>query len=193
MAFRFKDLMVDVLSGGGGACPTLSVGPADAQCPTLSVDPARAQCPTLSVDPAQITCPTLSVPAQAAGGGTQIYCPTLTIPTPAFAMLTCPTLTVSPAILATTAICGTLTIPAARTGAEDLAALKQQLRQALEQVEARERAAAEAQPGLPKTVEEADDLERRLHEAIEELQEHRKTLQKPAKPAKPAKDRKGRK
>ncbi|HVG07956.1 MAG TPA: hypothetical protein VNM67_09635 [Thermoanaerobaculia bacterium] len=149
MAFRFKDLMVEVVGAG---------------------DRANLTCPTLSVDPANLTCPTLSIPAaQAAAGGTTGVCPTLSF-TPVYA-----------AMIATPGtICGTLTMPAAAQGTQNLTALKQQLQQALQQVEAQERAAAG--PGLPATAEEADDLDRRLREALEELQEHKKTLQKPAQP-----------
>jgi hypothetical protein len=187
MAFRFKDLMVDVLAGGGG-CPTLSVEPAQGQCPTLSVDPLQGTpCPTLSVDPLQGTpCPTLSVGPQFAGGGTTGICPTLSVtPTPGYALLATPTLTATTlTTLTTTPFICELTLLPARTGAENLAFLKQQLRQTLEQIEAQERAARE--PVLPRTLEEADELERRIQGALKELQDHKKTLQK--KPA-----RKGRK
>lgn len=198
MAFRFKDLMIEVLPGGAD--------PANATCGTLSMDPARqaGTCGTLSMDPAQAACgaetycPTISQPAQAACGGT--LCPTLSMDPMRLACggTICPTLSQWPtpmvAAAGTTGIlCGTLTMfgaPQARVG---LSTLKQHLQQALEQVEAQERAAAQGAAGLPATAEEADDLERRLREAIEELQEHRKTLapaKTGAKARKPGKPRK---
>lgn len=152
MAFRFKDLMVDVLAAGGTPCPTVSVDPLQGTpCPTVSVDPAQGICPTVSIIKTLFgaICPTLSLTHT-----TPFACPTLSLTlTPAFG--------------------------AAQVGAESLALLKQQLKQALSEIEAQERAARE--PVLPRTLDEADDLERRLQGALKELQDHKKTLQKPAR------------
>ncbi len=218
MPFKFKDLLVNVLPGGeapgraNAGCPTISVDPARQAntCPTISVDPAQAvceggsfcptisvmqaqavcqgsYCPTISVQPMALTCPTISVIPQAAVCGGS-FCPTISVMNAMY----CPTASATMGGgLPQTAIggCPTLTVPTigmAGGGAASLAALKQQLQQALAQVEEQEKA---LQPGLPQTLEETEDLERRMVEAVEELREHKKTLQggqeKPA--ARPAK------
>jgi hypothetical protein len=56
----------------------------------------------------------------------------------------------------------------------DLATLKEQLRTALAEVEAQEKAAEEA--SLPRTREEAEELEAKLKEALEEVRGWKKTL-----------------
>jgi len=61
-------------------------------------------------------------------------------------------------------------------GAQNLAALKQQLQHALAQVEEQER--AQAGSHMPQTLEEAEDLEARLRGALEELQQHKNDLKK---------------
>ncbi|MFL6293396.1 MAG: hypothetical protein ACJ759_21080 [Thermoanaerobaculia bacterium] len=194
MAFRFKDLMIQVIpsSGTGGdeqICTLASKvdeDPAGAVPPcTPASSPAAIVPCTLAtkVEPAYVTCTPATAPAAivpctlasqipptfgafgAAGGGTAAAITTVTTVT-----------------TVTTLVAGA----GAGAGASNLPSLKQQLRQALDQVEAQERAAAQAQPRLPQTVEESDDLARRLREAIEELQEHRKSLQQPGASAKKA-------
>jgi hypothetical protein len=61
-------------------------------------------------------------------------------------------------------------------GPEGLAALKAQLRLALEQVEAQEKDLAERM--APQTVEDVEALETQLQEALEELRERKETLRK---------------
>jgi hypothetical protein len=200
MAFKFKDLMVNVLPAqadkvAGAACPTLSAGggpAAAAACPTLSAPgqaapeaaagtaPQGAQpvhCPTLSALTTFTTawiCPTLSMTVTWAAG----ICPTLSA-TAGYAAL-CPTLSAT--------VTGTLQAQSP----EMLAALRQQLQQALAQLDqpqaahAAMAAANVADTGLPQTVEEAEDLERRLRGALDELQQHKKALQA-ARPKKPRK------
>lgn len=168
MAFRFKDLMIEVLPGDADA--------ANATCPTISmIDAAQAACGgTLCTTVSQGTVAMAPAGCPAATG----ICGTLTMPPTPLALL---------AVCGGT-LCGTLTMWGASLGTGSLPALKQQLQQALQQIEAQERTAAQgAAAGLPATAEEADDLARRLNEAIEELQEHRKTL------APTAKGRKGKK
>lgn len=76
--------------------------------------------------------------------------------------------------IAAEAVC-TITAPGeSAQGLQDLAALKQQLQQALAQVEEQERALAASQ--LPQTLAEAEDLEAKLRGALEELQRHKETL-----------------
>jgi len=64
----------------------------------------------------------------------------------------------------------------AQSAAQDLAALKQQLQQALAQVEEQERALTESY--RPQTLAEAEELEARLREALAELQQHKEDLKK---------------
>jgi acyl-CoA thioesterase len=59
---------------------------------------------------------------------------------------------------------------------ENLATLKAQLQQALAQVEGQERAMEESQK--PQTVEEAEALEQKLVEALEDLRQHRDELRR---------------
>lgn len=195
MAFKFKDLMINVTSGGGGAdtpictvdtvdqkpegyaltCTVDTVRPAGqaATCTVDTVDPARAAgtCTVDTVTGYAITCTVdtvyrcgLSFGLGGRDTGTGV----------------CTVDTVRPATLAlmTTVTTVTTLVAAADPRAVSLGQLKAQLQQALADVEARERA---QEAGLPKTVEEADDLERRLEGALEELRDHRKSLQKGAK------------
>jgi hypothetical protein len=179
MAFKFKDLMINVTSGGGGAdtpiCTVDTVRPAGqaATCTVDTVDPARAAgtCTVDTVTGYAITCTVdtvyrcgLSFGLGGRDTGTGV----------------CTVDTVRPATLAlmTTVTTVTTLVAASGGGSVSLGQLKAQLQQALADVEARERA---QEGGLPKTVEEADDLERRLEGALEELRDHRKSLQKSAK------------
>jgi hypothetical protein len=59
---------------------------------------------------------------------------------------------------------------------QNLAVLKAQLRQSLAQVEAQEQAMAESMK--PQTVEEADMLEQKLTEALDELRQHKEELRR---------------
>jgi hypothetical protein len=71
----------------------------------------------------------------------------------------------------------TLAAAAGGQGTASLGQLKTQLQQALADVERREREVQAAQ-ALPQTVEESDELERRLEGALQELRDHRKSLEK---------------
>ena len=64
----------------------------------------------------------------------------------------------------------------AQPAAQDLATLKQQLQQALAQVEEQERALTESY--RPRTLAEAEELEARLREALAELLQHKEDLKK---------------
>jgi len=201
MAFKFKDLMVNVLPGegakaAGAACPTLSATPAGAaaaaapgaapgapeaaaqagfypgfpgHCPTLSAPPTTALtpwlCPTLSATATwtMALCPTLSATVTALAG----QCATLSaVTTGGFTLFAagCPTLSAIP------------TGAAQAQSAESLDALRQQLQQAMAQLDQAAATSAAPEGGLPATVEEAEDLERRLKGALKELQDHKKTL-----------------
>ena len=166
MAFRFKDLMIQVVPQGRGgdeddpACTLASKEP----------DPAGLAAGCREASEAQCTC-TLATKMD---------------PTPA--MMGCTLASrIEPQALGTITTVTTVTtvttlVQGGRGG--DLASLKAQLRAALVDVERQERA-QQGDGGLPATVEEADDLERRLREAIEELQDHRKSLQRSEKGAEP--------
>lgn len=174
MAFKLKDLMISLLPGPGAACPTASAP--DAQlCPTAS---AGRFCPAASVQ--VVFCPTVSAPVFLLPATPAQFCPTASAglqlqfcPT-ASAGRFCPT---ASAEAAAEPACPTASAPMeSAAGAEGLAALKQQLQQALAQVEEQERALAASQ--LPQTLAEAEDLEARLRGALEELQQHKEALKK---------------
>jgi hypothetical protein len=177
MAFRFKDLMINVASGGGGGDTPV--------CTYDTVEPKplgmAATCTYDTVDPAGQagTCTFDTVGARAGG-----ICTIATVIGTTYDLgLTgrdtgvCTFDTVRPnAFLTVTTVTTVTTLVTAGTGPASLAQLKAQLQQALADVERREREQEAA--GLPKTVAEADDLARRLEGALEELRDHRKTLEK---------------
>lgn len=200
MAFKFKDLMINVTSGGGGAdTPICTVDTVDQKpegyaltCTVDTVRPAgqAATCTVDTVDPARAagTC-TVDTVTTGTGMGYAITCTVDTVYRCGLSFGlggrdtgtgVCTVDTVRPATLAlmTTVTTVTTLVAASGGGSVSLGQLKAQLQQALADVEARERA---QEAGLPRTVEEADDLERRLEGALEELRDHRKTLQKGAK------------
>jgi hypothetical protein len=190
MAFKFKDLMINVTSGGGGGdtpvCTYDTVEPKPvgiaATC-TYDTVPAgqAATCTFDTVKPAGQagTCTFDTVGLRATG-----ICTIATVfGTPFGFDLTrdtgvCTFDTVKPNFLGTvTTVTTVTTLVAGSAGPTTLAQLKAQLQQALADVEQRERAQAETE-ALPKSIEEVDDLERRLEGALDELREHRKTLEK---------------
>jgi hypothetical protein len=161
MAFKLKDLMITLLppAGAAEACPTASA-PEARFCPTASaIDPRL--CPLASVR--VVYCPPASLPV-------------LVLPAPQFCPTAsagfCPT---ASAEAAAEGACPTASAPAeSALGPEGLAALKQQLQQALAQVEEQERALEASY--RPQTLAEAEELEARLREALEELQQHKEDL-----------------
>lgn len=163
MAFKFKDLMINVTSGGGGETPICTVDTVDPKPAALAA--------TCTVD-------TVLGPAYGFRLPTGI-CTVDTVRPNAFATVT------------TVTTVTTLLAAPPGTGSTSLAQLKAQLQQALADVERQERE-QQAANALPATVEEADDLERRLQGAIQELRDHRKALEKGAKKESP-KPRKGKK
>lgn len=174
MAFKLKDLMISLLPPGGErACPTASA-PEAQLCPTASAD----FCPTASAGRGVqvVFCQTASAPVLVVPATP--FCPTASAgfcPTASAGLKFCPTASAEAAVAEA---CPTASAPAEASagGAEGLALLKQQLQQALEQVEAQEKAMAE--PGLPQTVAETEELEAKLREALEELRQHKENLQK---------------
>ena len=157
MAFQLKDLIISIAPAAGGEqqfCPTASAG----RCAPASVQVVFC---------AAASAPVLVMPATPAAQGQAQFCPTASAP-----LQFCPTASAE----AVAAACPTASAPAesAAAGPEGLAALKQQLQQALAQVEEQEKAWAASR--LPQTLAEAEDLEAKLREALEELQRHKETL-----------------
>ena len=186
MAFRIRDLMIQVLKNDGGGC----AGATDPQCTctiaTIIGDPDMAVRPEPLADTGICTIATIE-PAR----GVQAEC---TIATVGFGPGPGDLTTITTVTTVTTVT--TLVQGGGRGRSGDLNSLKEQLRSALEQLERQESAQAQAPERLPATVEETVDLERRLRGAIEELEQHRKNLEQPKASAarKPAKGgRKGRK
>ncbi len=176
MAFRFKDLMVNVVKSGGEGDPfctiaTIDPNPAQAvPCTIATIDPVQAAaCTIATIDPVQAAACTIATIGTYTGfrfqGGTTGgagFCTIATVFPGAFATVT-------------TVTTVTTVVQTGPAGPTSLTELKEQLRQALAEVERREQ---EQEAGaLPRTVEEADDLEQRLKGALKELQEHRKSLE----------------
>lgn len=67
-------------------------------------------------------------------------------------------------------------VPRPAPSTEDLAALKEELRQALAEVEAQERVMEESM--RPQTLEEADELERKLNAALDDLRAQKEELRR---------------
>jgi hypothetical protein len=176
MAFRFKDLMVNVVKSGGEVDPVCTIA-------TIDPNPAQAvPCTIATIGPAQAAACTIATIGTYTGfrfqGGTTGgagFCTIATIFPGAFATVT-------------TVTTVTTVVQAGPAGPASLKELKEQLQQALADVERQER---EQQAALPATIEEAEDLEHRLKGALKELQEHRKSLEKDAKDG--PKARKGKK
>jgi hypothetical protein len=193
MAFKLKDLMVDLLPGAGAAgqnppgCPQASA----VHCPLPSVTqhcpmPSIVHCPAVSaaqacVSPSMVQplCPFPSI-------GTQCISPSFQQAMAAACLPPsndpCPW----PSILAPNAMAQiacpfpSLTNPGAgtvdATQLTNLATLKQQLQQHLAQVEQHEQAVHAA--AKPQTVEEAESLFQKMQEAMTELQAHIDELKK---------------
>ena len=174
MAFKLKDLMINVVppgaaqgrpgcapaSGAAQFCGTASAGAAGF-CGTASAG-AAGFCGTASAGAAGF-CGTAS--AGAAG-----FCGTASAPA-AF----CGTAS------AGAQFCGTASAGVAagdpRAVLEGLMLLKQQLLHALAQVEEQEKALEAA--CRPQSLEEAEELERHLRGALEELEQHKVSLRQP--------------
>ena len=166
MAFKVRDLMIDVapaarVAGYCLGCTQLMSFPTPWCRPYSWYYPTIVQCPTATIT----LCP-----------GGSIQC-------------TITDWNTTPQI--TTTIYQTQTIeqiPGLQTPAfnqpgmiaspQNLTELKAQLRQALAQVEAQERAAAESM--RPQSLEEVDMLEQKLTEALEELRQHKDELRRRA-------------
>ena len=172
MAFRVKDLMIKVVSGGDNGDPECSCGVATKIAPEAA--PCGGTLCSCTVETREIAfnqnCEEASLPQCSCGVATAAATP------PPGAMTTITTVTTVTTITAMVA-----------GGAPGLKELMEQLRRVLEGIDRKDDEGA----GLPKTAEEAADLEKRLSEAIQELQAHRKSLQKPATP--PRKGGKGKK
>lgn len=187
MAFKLKDLMVDVLPGAGAAQPP-------AQCPNPSV----VHCPMPSVTqhcpvPSVIHCPPPSAQALCAApsGAPQPLCPFPSVqtqcpfPSVNAAAMACPSPSVTTTGQAMAFNCPFPSVTNTGGGAPnaaqlaDLATLKQNLQQALAQVEQHEQTVHAA--AKPQTLAEAQDLHKKMGAAMDELQAHIDTLKKKPK------------
>ena len=172
MAFRVKDLMIKVVSGGDNGDPECSCGVATKIAPEAA--PCGGTLCSCTVETREIAfnqnCEEASLPQCSCGVATAAATP------PPGAITTVATITTIT----------TITAMVAGGQVPGLKELMEQLRRVLEGIEK-----PDPIQGLPKTAEEAADLERRLGEAMQELQAHRKSLEKPATP--PRKASKGKK
>lgn len=111
-------------------------------------------------------------PATIEPGAGVVHCGPATIEPGAAVGGHCGPATIEPGALATLATLATLAL--GTPGAQDLAMLKRMLHETLSRMEGQD----PGQPGasLPQTLAEAEDLERRLKAALDELAEHKKTL-----------------
>lgn len=169
MAFKVKDLLISVLPSEGEA------------------EQGQADCPTCGMCSAGVTfvphpfCDMGSVPTRH--------------PTTLLELLWCRAHGATECYLATTltnlwsllcAPCAVLvsidpTVAGVNATAQ-LATLKAHLRQALAEIEQREKAAEQA--AQPQTPEQIDELQQKMREAMAELDRRRKDLQKPDRPKK---------
>jgi hypothetical protein len=174
MAFKFKDLTIQVAAprrdeDGDPVCTLATAKP--------DPDP----------DPAAIVPCTLATMGEQAAATRVMPCTLATMfPTPGILGLTgdttggvCTLATMFGAFTPNTVTTVmTVTTVVQRPGAASLRELKEQLQQALAEIERQEREQEAA--ALPRSVEEADELERRLKGALQELQDHRRTLENEA-------------
>lgn len=185
MAFRIKDLIINVAS------PEPLCGPATREEPAAAGEPicgpatreeaaaagAPVCGPATRTEPAALCGPaTRPEPAGICGPATRIDPAALCGPATRLigAQLLCGPATRPDTLVPLVAL---VTLAVAGEGAsQDLSVLKQQLRDALARIEEYERSLQG--PGMPETVGEAEDLETRLKEALDELSEHKKKLKK---------------
>lgn len=178
MAFRIRDLMVNVMAQrgggggfGGGGCEVFTCAAFSQVCVDGSANDLTNQfCDLISGEPTN---------CQFGTQNTCLFTCNTTAPPCGISCVnfTCPPVTHGHPCHTRASIVGTPvgTLANWRAFAQrDLATLKEQLRAALAEVEAREKAAEEA--SLPRTREEAEDLEAKLKEALEEVRGWKKTL-----------------
>lgn len=196
MAFKLKDLMVDLLPGAGaaGQNPAQCPAPSAVHCPLLSIHcpTPSMHCPTPSIIP-PCTAFTVAQQACASPSVAQPLCPFPSVGTQcnlpsmnALAAPACLPPSVNPCNLpsmnALAAACTfpSLTNPTGTDAAQltSLATLKEQLRVQLAQVEQHEQAVHAA--AKPQTVDEAQSLLQKLEEAMAELKAHIDELKKQA-------------
>jgi len=178
MAFKFQDLMVNVLPGAGAAAAKGA-----AQCPVPSVTqhcpvPSMVHCPAPSAQPAcaapsaiqQPLCPFPSINTQCPfpSMNEEMACPSPSVTTQGQAMaFNCPFPSVT-----------TQGPPTADQTAQ-LDALRTQLKDHLAKVDAHEEHLKAG--GLPKTSAEAEDLKKKMTGAMGELDTHIANLKKQGK------------
>jgi hypothetical protein len=146
MAFKIKDLIIDIVQAGGGLC-----GPA-----TKPAEGAGLCGPATKIAPVAALC----------GPATRFV---------DLAGLCGPATKIAELVPVATAVAAAAAAgrPTPTAGPEELAALKKQLRDALACIEEGER---HEEHGLPRTRAEADQLEEKLRAALGELAELKKGL-----------------
>jgi hypothetical protein len=163
MAFKLKDLMIHVLPSAQAGQAANAAPPA--QCPNPSGQPfaAAVVCPI----PSHPVCPVPSGPGIMAQG----LCPMISATQPGvYAQVACPMFSAAPQSFT----CADAAQTPDPTYLTNLATLKQQLQQALDQVAQQEAVAHAA--AKPQTVAEAEALEKQLQDALAELQAHKQNL-----------------
>jgi len=178
MAFRFRDLIIDVLHAGAGA---RACGPATAPGVARVCGPATA--PDLAPPCGPATDPGAAALRPPCGPATDPAAPALVPPcgpaTDILGLRICGPATVEPGVAG---VCGQATQIDPKLlgnlGSQGLASLKRQLWEALSHIEEHERAHghAAAEASMPQTKEEAEELEKRLRGALAELEEHKKKM-----------------
>jgi hypothetical protein len=158
MAFKVRDLMIDVAPGVGGGifcrpCTPLVTDYCLCTNQVTQITPC-GNCSYLSPYIFEIT-------------------PWITRITPTCGVTRDPTITPTVQFTPQTPV---VNQPGMVANPQNLAELKAQLRQSLAQVEAQEQAMAESMK--PQTVEEADMLEQKLTEALDELRQHKEALRR---------------
>jgi hypothetical protein len=182
MAFRIRDLMVNVMPRGGtgagrvammagtfgGICDAFTCAAQSQMCADGSAFDLGGQfCDLISGEPTN---------CQFGTANTCLYTCNTTAPicVASCPNFTCPPVTYRCPALRASAVVVTPVNNWRAFASRDLAALKEQLRTALAEVEAQEKAAEEA--SRPRTREEADELEEKLKGALEEVRGWKKTL-----------------
>jgi hypothetical protein len=182
MAFRFRDLVIDVLHAGAGArvCGPATVEPAAAglapPCGPATVFGFAPPCGPATA-PADIAPPDPCGPATDPAAAAAV--PPCGPATDILGLRICGPATIEPQVAG---VCGEATQIDPKLlgnlGSQGLASLKRQLWEALSHIEEHERAHGHAasEASMPQTKEEVEDLEKRLRGALAELEEHKKKV-----------------
>jgi hypothetical protein len=169
MAFKVRDLMIDVAPGVGGGIFCRPCTPLVTDYCLCTNQVTIDVCKVCTNREISIWCRDCSVISP------YIQITPWTVITPTCGFSPDP-ITVQTTIVQTTPQTPVVNQPGMVASPQNLAELKAQLRQSLAQVEAQEQAMAESMK--PQTVEEADMLEQKLTEALDELRQHKEELRR---------------